>query len=161
MYKNSLYLTSGIRQNSSVSNTRVTTGQLQVRWDEILSWIIYQHFQICREILLVHGKQAIFCSPYTGWETNIDCLYNPFIQNELKMKPSRYQVNLFIYKLSRFVKLACLTDITWEKSSIVIEVIRTGFFYEIYFRCKKHKQKHLSNIQPDISKQKKNTNKNI
>ena len=28
------------------------------------------------------------------------------------------------------------------------------FFYERYFKCKKHKQKHLSNIQPDISKQK-------
>ena len=30
------------------------------------------------------------------------------------------------------------------------------FFYERYFKCKKHKQKHLSNIQPDIFKQKKN-----
>ena len=43
-------------------------------------------------------------------------------------------------------------------SSIDIEVIRTVFisifFYERYFKCKKHKQKHLSNIQPDISKQK-------
>ena len=38
-------------------------------------------------------------------------------------------------------------------SSIDIEVIRTVFFYERYFKCKKHKQKHLSNIQPDISKQ--------
>ena len=117
MYKKSLYLTSGIRQNSSVSKTRVTTGKLQIKWDEILSWIIYWHFQICREILLVcvHGKRAISCSRYIGWETDIDCLYNPFIQKEVKMKPSRYQVNLFIYKLTRFVKLACLTDITWEK----------------------------------------------
>ena len=44
-------------------------------------------------------------------------------------------------------------------SSIVIEVIRAVlifvFFYERYFKCKKHKQKHLSNIQPDISKEKK------
>ena len=58
-------------------------------------------------------------------------------------------------------------------SSILIEVIRTVlFFYERYFKCKKHKQKdlktlnqiflskkkhkqkNLSNIQPDISKQK-------
>ena len=42
-------------------------------------------------------------------------------------------------------------------SSIVIEVIRTVsifFFYKRYFKCKKHKQKHISNIQPDISKQK-------
>ena len=117
MYKNYFYLTSGTRQNSSVSNTPVTTGQLQVSWDEILSWIIYRHFQICREILFVcvHGKQAIPCSRYNGWDTNIDCLYKPFIQKELKMKPSRYQVNLFIYKLSRFVKLASLTDINWEK----------------------------------------------
>ena len=44
-------------------------------------------------------------------------------------------------------------------SSIVIEVIRTVsfffffLFYGRYFKCKKHKQKHLSNIQPDISKQ--------
>ena len=99
------------------TNTRVTTEQLQVRWDEILSWIKYRHFQICREILLVcvHGKRAISCSRYIGWETDIDCLYNPFIQKEVKIKPSRHQVNLFIYKLTRFVKLACLTDITWEK----------------------------------------------
>ena len=131
MYKNSLYLSSGTRQNGSVSNTLVTAGQLQVSWDETVSWIIYRHFQICREILLVcvHGKQAISCSRYIGWETDIDCLYNPFIQKEVKMKPSRYQVHLFIYKLSRFVKLACLTDITWEKSSIVIEVIRTVLFF--------------------------------
>ena len=27
------------------------------------------------------------------------------------------------------------------------------FFYERYFKCKKYKQKHLSNIQPNISKQ--------
>ena len=41
-------------------------------------------------------------------------------------------------------------------SSIVVEVIRTVsiFFYERYFKCLKQKQKHLSNIQPDISKQK-------
>ena len=29
------------------------------------------------------------------------------------------------------------------------------FFYEGYFKCKKHKQKHLSNIQPNISISKK------
>ena len=42
-------------------------------------------------------------------------------------------------------------------SSIVIEVIRTVsifLFYKRYFKCKKRKQKHISNIQPDISKQK-------
>ena len=38
-------------------------------------------------------------------------------------------------------------------SSVVIEIIGTVlfFFYERYFKCKKHKQKHLSNIQPNIS----------
>ena len=37
-------------------------------------------------------------------------------------------------------------------SSIVIEVIgRVIFFYKRYFKCKKHKQNHLSNIQPNIS----------
>ena len=44
-------------------------------------------------------------------------------------------------------------------SSIDIEGIRTVFvlyfFYERYFKCKKHKQKHLSNIQPNISISKK------
>ena len=46
-------------------------------------------------------------------------------------------------------------------SSIVIEVIETVlflcfyFFYERYFKCKKYKQKHLSNIQPNISINKK------
>ena len=47
--------------------------------------------------------------------------------------------------------------IKFELSSIVIEVIRTVlfFFYERYFKYKKHKQKHLSNIQPNISTSKK------
>ena len=44
-------------------------------------------------------------------------------------------------------------------SSIVIEAIGTVlfiyFFYERYFKCKKHKQKHLSNIQLNISTSKK------
>ena len=53
---------------------------------------------------------------------------------------------------------------TWV-TSIVIEVIRTVsiffFFHERYFKCKKHKQKHLRNIQPDISKQTKKHLSNI
>ena len=36
-----------------------------------------------------------------------------------------------------------------KDSSIVIGVIETVFFFERHFQCKK--QKHLSNIQPDIS----------
>ena len=40
-------------------------------------------------------------------------------------------------------------------SSVDIEVIRTVFififFYERYSKHLKHKQKHLSNIQPNIS----------
>ena len=40
-------------------------------------------------------------------------------------------------------------------SNIDIEGIRTVFFYERYFKGKKHKQKHLSNIQPNISISKK------
>ena len=49
---------------------------------------------------------------------------------------------------------------TMPISSIVIEVIRKVlFFSKRYFKCKKHKQKHLSNIQPDISKQKKKKHK--
>ena len=50
-------------------------------------------------------------------------------------------------------------------SSIDIEVIGTVFiylfFYERYFKHLKHKQKHQSNIQLDISKSKKNANKSI
>ena len=43
-----------------------------------------------------------------------------------------------------------------QTSSIVTEAIGTVlFFYERYFKCKKHKQKHLSNIQPNISISKK------
>ena len=39
---------------------------------------------------------------------------------------------------------------------MVIEAIGTVlFFYERYFKCKKHKQKHLSNIQPNILTSKK------
>ena len=42
----------------------------------------------------------------------------------------------------------------------MIEVIGTVlFFYERYFKCKKHKQKHLSNIQLNISTSKKSTSK--
>ena len=41
------------------------------------------------------------------------------------------------------------------RSSIVIEVIETVFFFMKDFKCKKHKQKHLSNMQPDISTSKK------
>ena len=43
-------------------------------------------------------------------------------------------------------------------SSIDIEVNKTVFiyfFYERYFKCKKHKQNPLSNIQSNIFKQKK------
>ena len=48
-------------------------------------------------------------------------------------------------------------------SSMVIEAIGTVlflffyflFFCERYFKCKKHKQKHLSNIQPNVSTSKK------
>ena len=44
-------------------------------------------------------------------------------------------------------------------SSIDVEVIRTVFylifFYERYSKHLKHKQKHLSNIQPNISISKK------
>ena len=42
-------------------------------------------------------------------------------------------------------------------SSIVIEVIEAVLisFHERYFKCKKHKQKHVSNIQPNISTSKK------
>ena len=34
-------------------------------------------------------------------------------------------------------------------------------FYERYFKCKRHKQKHPSNIQPDISKQKQHKKKDL
>ena len=47
-------------------------------------------------------------------------------------------------------------------SSIDIEVNKTVFiyfFYERYFKCKKHKQNPLSNIQSNIFKQKKKTQK--
>ena len=51
------------------------------------------------------------------------------------------------------------TAIMVNLSSIDIEGIRTVFvlyfFYERYFKYKKHKQKHLSNIQPNISISKK------
>ena len=41
-------------------------------------------------------------------------------------------------------------------SSIVIEAIEAVlFFYERYFKCKAHKEKHLSKIQSNISTSKK------
>ena len=50
-------------------------------------------------------------------------------------------------------------NVTKFVSSIDIEVIETVFififFYERYFKHLKHKQKHLSNIQLDLSKSKK------
>ena len=46
---------------------------------------------------------------------------------------------------------------------IVIAVVGTVllFFYERYFKCKKQKQKYLSNIQPNISINKKKHLSNI
>ena len=50
-------------------------------------------------------------------------------------------------------------NFTLQKSSIAIEAVGTVLFiylfYERYFKCKKHKQKHISNIKPDISISKK------
>ena len=64
---------------------------------------------------------------------------------------------LFVYCLPALDMLELKKDEV--TSSIVIEVIRiVSFIYERYFKCKKQKQKHLSNMQPDISKQK-STNK--
>ena len=39
-----------------------------------------------------------------------------------------------------------------DESSIVVEGIRTFFFYERYFNYKPHKQNKLANIQPNIYK---------
>ena len=51
------------------------------------------------------------------------------------------------------------------QSSVDIEVIRAGFFlfffYKRYFKHLKHKQKHLTNIQPNISISKKSLSTNI
>ena len=108
MYKHS----GGIRQNSSVWNTRVTTAKLQVRWCEM----IYHHFQISSKISVtcVHISR----SRYTGWETDISRLDIPFIQKEVKMKPFRCRVN---EKTSYpgLNNLARLIDITWEKRFIL------------------------------------------
>ena len=60
-------------------------------------------------------------------------------------------------KMKVKMKMIMIMTMLMILSSIVIEVIRTAFifFYERYFKCEKHKQKHLSDIQPNISKQKK------
>ena len=60
-------------------------------------------------------------------------------------------------KMKIKMKMIMIMTMLMILSSIVIEVIRAVsiFFYERYFKCKKHKQKHLSNIQLNISKQKK------
>ena len=57
--------------------------------------MVYRHFQISSEIsvICVHSKRAISRSQYIGWETDIGCLYIPFIQKEVKMKPFRHLVN--------------------------------------------------------------------
>ena len=51
------------------------------------------------------------------------------------------------------------------QSSVDIEVIRADFFlfffYKRYFKHLKHKQKHLTNIQPNISIKKKSFSTNI
>ena len=64
----------------------------------------------------------------------------------LNMKP-------YIYEC---YKLIMQVQVSGVRSSIVIEVIRTVcfFFMKDILNVKKT-QKHLSNIQPDISKQKK------
>ena len=67
-------------------------------------------------------------------------------------------------KMKVKMKIKMIMTMLMVLSSIVIEVIRTVFiyfFYGRYFKCKKHKQKHLSNIQSDISISKKKHLSNI
>ena len=63
--------------------------------------------------------------------------------------------NTFLSIAFRYSKINQVCSI----SSIVSEVIRTVIFIFLWrnFKHLKHKQKHLSNIQPDNSKQKKQT----
>ena len=64
--------------------------------------------------------------------------------------------------ITSLMKMLELTNVDHMSSSIVMMVIETVlFFYERYFKCKKHKQKHLSNIQPNISTSKKKHLSNI
>ena len=52
------------------------------------------------------NKQSLVVDIF-GWETDIGCLFVPFIQEEVKMKPFRYQVS--------GIRIGGLTDIMWEK----------------------------------------------
>ena len=71
--------------------------------------MIYRHFQIFSEISVIcaHCKRAISRSRYIGWETNIGCLYIPFVKEQVKMKSFKCPVS--------GIRLACLIDIIWDK----------------------------------------------
>ena len=94
-------------------------------------------------------------------DNNLFDLTKPILTATLLLGNNSFDINTNINILSASVNLVnLLKDLTnrfFNESSIVIEVIGRvlPFFYERYFKCKKHKQKHLSNIQPNISTSKK------
>ena len=71
----------------------------------------------------------------------------------LQSKVKKIQNIRYLFGLQHSIMLS-----KGKKLSVVLVLRLSGqflyFFYERYFKCKKHKQKHLSNIQPNISKQK-------
>ena len=94
MYKSFLYLTGEIKQQSSVWKTQVSTGQLQIRWDEILIWMIcigVSRFPVRYRLylLMVNELSLVADILLRNWHW----LYlNSFTQKEVKMKLFRYRV---------------------------------------------------------------------
>ena len=90
----------------------------------------------------------------------------PFRSQTIKQTQKQYEIADTIPVKAESCNLNLLvgSDYYADISSIDIEANKTVFififFYETYFKCKKHKQNPLSNIQPNIFKQK-NTNKSI
>ena len=83
-----------------------------------------------------------------------------FLETSSALQNSWLRVLSHLPKVRSFwLELTLSLSISMLVSSLVIEVIETVFFYffmKDILIVKKHKQKHLSNIQPNISASKKN-----
>ena len=129
MYTSFLYLTGEIKQQSSVWKTQVSTGQLQIRWDEILIWMIcigVSRFPVRYRLylLMVNELSLVADILLRNWHW----LYlNSFTPKEVKMKLFRYRVKAGMSYL--FFFSFCFFFFFY---SVVVPVIRL-FFSNIFF----------------------------
>ena len=102
----------------------------------------------------LHLKQSHSCLPLT-FSSKSRVLVNDtilFKETTISKKQPSISIKQFISIKKDY--LTAFIGSFINCSSIVVEVIRTVFFffYERYFNYKPHKQNHLTNIQPNIYK---------